>query len=911
MAGENGATRLPAVPAYSNHPPRQPQSPSVVQQPSPVTQASPPTVEASPQHSSAPFGANSNAPVGARPKEQPQPRMRASVACEKCRKSKTKCENEGIHSVCKSCANARQPQNCTYATAQPTGSGAPGRRESTADGEGPPKKRRKNLAPSSSTTADPVDLTRTYHDILASPLLSIQVWQELFAIYEKHLAFEFPFFHKRTFMSIIQQYRTATLSSGLEKPAPTAQTYYPPLLLAFLTQTARFHTKLIGQKNNDPIATAEFYAQATIEALGQDYQGEITMEKVQTSLLLGYHEWTALEGDKGWLRIGNAIRAAQLLKLHIILDRDDLGPAYRGEGVMGASDKAQFISHETRRRVFWSCCLMDRYLSLGLSRPFMIAREDILHQLICSDEAFGFGRKVRTRLLGEDNDAYELRRIHSLASVDFKWEVGEFENEFVWYMPAVILFNDITKWCNQTGRRQEGKVPPWNDNNRFKRFDDRLQKLKRELPQNLQLTAENTEDRAYHKPEKYVLIHAMYTLCVIFLYREYLPFAPWGAKGPEGPLEEPLITEKHPSRPNYWIDQARAFCKTCRDFADLLEAMQAAEPESLIASPIVGFAAFGVCISIIYCQIFPAMDPDSALNSARLRHTVVRYLVTVLERFKLPYMWLHQAARWRAYYQGERNRYKCAGGTVGDSPASSSSDGSRGATVQAYVGLFEMHHKQFGTTDKDQGQGPDLKELLAALGISDDDAEEGSRAAVKPEIAELITIGSPMVTGGFTCVNPPAKLEAADSTHERMLASSWRHTQTNSSNHVPYSENPSFSPSQASIANSATSNQSENSYAFTYANQGSHGKARDPKHSHPSSVQNSVVTQRSSTPSNTHDDAVIRQEMEKAGRKDFAQVFPRDMGGFSYGPLWIDGASEWSVYEGELYPDGKGPQWPT
>lgn len=256
--------------------------------------------------------------------------------------------------------------------------------------------------------------------------------------------------------------RTTAASSG-------SQAYYPPLLLAFLTWTARHHPKLVEQHNNDPLVTAEFYAEATTKSMGSDYLSDFTLEKVQTLLLLGYHEWTGHEGEKGFMRIGNAIRAAQLLKLNFISDHADEDRSNKNSADFGLSDKEQFISQEKQRRTFWSCCLMDRYLSLGLGRPCIINRQDTRVQLVCSDNAFRAGRKVRTRLLGESNEAYEYRRYnsqnrpespdHDPKQIDqrfypnIKWEIGESEHDFVWYMPIVDLFVEITKWSLNTGRR--------------------------------------------------------------------------------------------------------------------------------------------------------------------------------------------------------------------------------------------------------------------------------------------------------------------------------------------------------------------------------------------------------------------------------------------------------------------------
>ena len=107
-AGEKGAPRLAAVTAYTQPVTRPP--------PSPGAQASPSTMDASPQRTPGPT------------------RVRASVACQKCRASKTKCNNDADGEPCKAC----QAKNlvCTYgeSTGPSTGGGLP-RRESTADGE--------------------------------------------------------------------------------------------------------------------------------------------------------------------------------------------------------------------------------------------------------------------------------------------------------------------------------------------------------------------------------------------------------------------------------------------------------------------------------------------------------------------------------------------------------------------------------------------------------------------------------------------------------------------------------------------------------------------------------------------------------------------------------------------------------
>lgn len=430
----------------------------------------------------------------------------------------------------------------------------------------------------------------------------------------------------------MQQLQPLSNSSDAKtQPHAPVHQPYPPLLLAFLTHTARFHEKLVSQTGNDPIRTAEFYAQATRTQMGAEIFGTPTLEKIQTLLMLGYYEWTALQGREGWIKIGTAIRCAIVLG-YPHLDVDQKGhPAPLREGESRLSEKDQFILRETQRRTFWSCCLMDSYLSWGEDRPPMLGPEHFQRtQLVCSDGAFNYGRKARTRLLGEDDAAYAKRREEwdALARQHRneqngtdrgsvldggKWEIGEHEAELTWYIKVVIVFGEVVRWSCNSGRRygmtcraiqphgltssrQEGKNAPWHSTTTFKKLEDKLKQLKRDLPDHLQLTAENTEDRIYNNPGKYVSIHAMYTLCFVWLYREYMPTSPWTLTHPQGPLDEPLIDEPPPD-PDYWINQARDCARACSDFTQLLHTIGTTRVHSdSVQTPMVAFACFAVGI---------------------------------------------------------------------------------------------------------------------------------------------------------------------------------------------------------------------------------------------------------------------------------------------------------------------------
>ena len=204
--------------------------------------------------------------------------------------------------------------------------------------------------------------------------------------------------------------------------------------------------------------------------MGANYPGVPTLEKIQALLMLGYHEYTSLKGTEGWVKIGTAIRCVQALGYQWDADCDDHTPRRANQSSLRLSDRDQFIIREIQRRTLWSCCLLDRYTSWGKDRPSMIRIDELKKiQLVCSDTAFTFGRKVRTRLLGENNEEYKKRRsqpkpklakqlgIHqprqsNHQAQDAKWEVGHEESDLSWYLQIVEHFGEISKWSSAGGR---------------------------------------------------------------------------------------------------------------------------------------------------------------------------------------------------------------------------------------------------------------------------------------------------------------------------------------------------------------------------------------------------------------------------------------------------------------------------
>lgn len=269
---------------------------------------------------------------------------------------------------------------------------------------------------------------------------------------------------------------------------------YQLLLLAFLALTSKFHPGLVahhspasGNRPSNPLIAADYYAAACKGRLSGTWGESLgipSIPRIQALLMLAMHEWGNNEGSKAWVFTGIAIRYAQLHGLHYQPGLDDdlfARPAsisderQRGHSLHDptlTTDDEQ-IDLESRRRTFWSCFIMDRYLSSGKFRPQMLRVGDARVQLPCSERAFLFGEKVRTPTLsdtlgeqskGANGDRRSASAVTtpgphhgSSSSRDMRedelFESGIHEGPVSRYVRAVDLFGEIVKWVCSGGRR--------------------------------------------------------------------------------------------------------------------------------------------------------------------------------------------------------------------------------------------------------------------------------------------------------------------------------------------------------------------------------------------------------------------------------------------------------------------------
>ncbi|KAK3074364.1 hypothetical protein LTR53_003293 [Teratosphaeriaceae sp. CCFEE 6253] len=502
-------------------------------------------------------------------------------------------------------------------------------------------------------------------DALDPRLLTPTVWRELFEIFQMLYSADLPFVHPPTFLKPLRQ---TPMQPPSTEPSnvPCRPPASPEFLLAFLALTARFHPKLVAHHSpptstrpSNPLIASEYYAAAANERLVTSWMDNRVhdIERTQAMLMLGLHEWGMCRGAKAWLTVGMAIRAAQAIGLQYERDLDD-EPMSRAQALdceaerMGLdlspknatgetmSEEEAFIQQEVRRRTFWSCYIMDRYLSSGKYRPQMLHAHELRIQLPASERSFLFAEKVRTLMLGEENRAVAGRaevQNHRHASVmlgtsetperSTTWsprdqkdndeesgrlEVGADEGLVSRYIKILEIYGRVVQWSCAGGRRTE-KLPPWDARCEWHKLRQQCLEFKASLPRQHQLTPQNTQAHISLKTSTpYTLVHTVYLLCQIMLHREYVPFLPIRCSKPEGPLDAPTFPpDRFDVPPNFWGESARELFRAAREIMDLVRSCQ--EWNALVETPIVGFAIYTVAFIGVYCHNFPWMDPDGSM----------------------------------------------------------------------------------------------------------------------------------------------------------------------------------------------------------------------------------------------------------------------------------------------------------
>lgn len=645
--------------------------------------------EARPHHENRPLP--SGKPIDAKMPSK----VRSSIACARCRRSKVKCVNSGVNTTCKACESTGR--ECSYPPSMPTST--PKRSEVSGGIEGESVKKRSRKVendPPRNGVLRHEPLAKVEEGPLDTPILTQAVWNDIFDIFKLNFCTEFSFLHQPTFLARVKQVmRRASgphargFDDDTSQSPQTSGTPELPdtkaLLLGILTLSARFHTGLIKHhapgQSPDPLAASEYYANALTARLNAVTLSAPSIELIQALLMLGLHEWGMCRGTKSFILVGIAVRMAQVMGLE---SEDDREPEIHCIPASSPSDEAdnadnkppdfrvrnerdEVIESEVRRRTLWSCFIMDRMLSGGRRRRFMIQVEDLCVQLPCSEEAFFFGERVSTGILTDGREpgveplSNEKWRERSVGGVNDDGVLSRF-------IKMVEIWGRFCKWSCSGGRRNE-KHPPWDSRTQFYKLRKQLDEFVSALPNKLAFSRNNLSAHiSSHTSTTYIRLHTLYSLCVIMLHREYIPFVPIRSKEPEGPIDQPTFpADKFETPPRFWKESAEQMYKAAKDIMDVVQECQ--DHFSLPITPQLGFAVYTAGFVGVVAKHFPHMDTKrmmcdpSTTGDEKQGHwkgatqLAISTLNDMKPKIKMAHGWCQTLAKMDKFYYGIKEDY--------------------------------------------------------------------------------------------------------------------------------------------------------------------------------------------------------------------------------------------------------------
>lgn len=294
----------------------------------------------------------------------------------------------------------------------------------------------------------------------------------------------------------------------------------------------------------------EYYSSARelLQSLGDD----VSLQRVQTYLVLCVYEVGCGLESRAWIHLGDAIRMAQILRLPVM----DKPPSPFDWGKPEQTGDEDLLARELKRRTFWSCFFLDKLLSNGRDRPSGIQEQDICCDLPVSEEDIVFRRFDLPLSLNNPN----------------LWQRGK-HNLFVLLIRILMIFGEITTWHGRGGRHAD-KREPWKSGMPFTVLDEKLTEWEKQIPAHLQYSLDAftaISMVSISQSKLWGLSYLFFFLAKASLHREYYPFVPQKGYNPcEGQFDPSSTPDDWESPPPGWRrDSVRELLKSSYSITEL------------------------------------------------------------------------------------------------------------------------------------------------------------------------------------------------------------------------------------------------------------------------------------------------------------------------------------------------------
>ncbi|KIX95462.1 uncharacterized protein Z520_08979 [Fonsecaea multimorphosa CBS 102226] len=417
--------------------------------------------------------------------------------------------------------------------------------------------------------------------------------------------YKWSFHHKPR---LLQQIRDGTIDSALAWAILTLASRYSPTPACFST----------------PLEASNFFAQRASRAV----QLRITspsLAQAQALLLLTGHKWGAGDGESAWIYLGIAVRMVQMMGLcsEYLSTGDD------------ESASETFILAEERRRIAWTCFLMESLLSGGGGRARILKSEDMTIQLPCEDVAFVFGTPVRCELLANGYSQEKLPGTTSISNMSI----------LAYTVRVADIWGHVAGWASSDESMIVSLDHP---ESRAHSLVSSLERWRSTLPDRLRYSLFSLQAHSVlEQGQGYCYMHCIYFMAVIFLHRNYLPHLG---------LSRSQRSLNSPEQDDAFLDWAARASQTLYDTAstvcDMCEEINRSGADfrrGLV--PWIGFTVYTTIGVMLYFQSFPLEPSVEFLSKTRHRlHSAYLLLKEMKNEWPMASRWLENIYSLQKYH---------------------------------------------------------------------------------------------------------------------------------------------------------------------------------------------------------------------------------------------------------------------
>lgn len=299
----------------------------------------------------------------------------------------------------------------------------------------------------------------------------------------------------------------------------------PVLILSICAISARFSTH--PQVSTEPAFLRGEKWATPARKIVEERHFEPNITILTCMVMLALHYFGTCEGGLSWSFGGQASRMAYALQLHKELDHDPLGLAQAERAAASGKPvpdipELSFTDREIRRRVMWSCYMMDTFNSSGTERPSFLNEEYMFIQLPIKEVQFQMELPGRT----EDLEGHVPLTSGQTSAGNAQEEAKENMGVSAYIVRSVVIWKRVVKYLNLGGKEKDSHQM-WDPLSQFASLQRQLTQLKASLPSSL---IYNSDNLAAHVTERlanqFIFLHLTIAQNNLFLHRFAIPTAP-------------------------------------------------------------------------------------------------------------------------------------------------------------------------------------------------------------------------------------------------------------------------------------------------------------------------------------------------------------------------------------------------